>query len=206
MNLISNPHCRSLVAVPVALTLTLLGACASAPWTVDSYAAPEGNVAARDTYFIKGGEIGTPAAVEPGLEQQLDADLRGAIRAELTHKGYTEVPDAASARMIVSYQVAGSRKFVLTDDTRVGAPSPTTVLSPSEMQPPPLSSVPREQLVRTGTVIVFVDDPANGRLLWRGLITAETRVGSPQEGLRVLTDMVRHITQDIPPHAGQSTK
>lgn len=206
MHPMSNPHRRTLVAVPIALTLTLLGACASSPWVVDSYAAPEGNVSARDTYFIKGGEIGTPTIVEPGLDQQLRANLREAIRAELAHKGYTEVSQAASAQLIVSYQIAGSRTFVMTDDSRVGAPSPTTVLSPSEMQPPPLSAVPREQLVSKDTVIVFVEEPASGRMLWRGLITAETRVGSAQEGLRVITDMARHITQQFPVRAGQPPK
>ena len=107
---------------------------------------------------------------------------------------------------MVSYQVSALRKFVAAGDERVGAPSPTTVLSPSEMQPPPLSTMPREQNVRATTVIVFVEDPAGGRLLWRGVINADTRVGSPEEGVRILADMARHVTQQMPPRGGQAPK
>jgi hypothetical protein len=38
------------------------------------------------------------------------------------------------------------------------------------------------------------------------MISAETRVGSPQEGLRVIADMTRHIVQEIPARAGQLPK
>ena len=202
----SNPHHGPIAAALITLTLALLSACATSPWTVESYAAPEGKVAARDPFFIKGGEIATPTTVESGLEQQLHADVREAIRTELAKKGYSEAKDLASAQLVVSYQIAGSNRSVMMDAPRVGAPSPNTVLSPSAVQPPPLSAVPRERQVRTNTVIVFIDDPASDRLLWRGSITAETRVGSPQDGLRVIADMVRHIVQQLPPHAGQRPK
>ena len=196
---------RRLAARAAMLAMTLLAGCAS-PWAVDSYQAPEGDLTGRDGFFIKGGEIGTPTTVEPGLEQQLHADVREAIRSELGRKGYTEAPGSASARLVVSYQVSALRKFVAVRDERVGAPSPTTVLSPSEMQPPPLSTMPREQNVRATSVIVFVEDPAGGRLLWRGVINADTRVGSPQEGVRILADMARHVTQQMPPRGGQAPK
>jgi len=58
--------------------------------------------------------------------------------------------------------------------------------------------VPREQLMRDTTVIVFVDDPASGQLVWRGLITAETRVGSTEEAIRTVGQMAGHITQEFP--------
>jgi hypothetical protein len=188
-----------------ALVLAALAGCAS-PWSVDSFEAPEAGLPARGTYFIKGGDLGAPISVEPGVMQRLDEALRAAVREELDRKGYAEAPDAASAQLIVSYQVAGTRKFVMADDRRVGAPSPNSVLSPSAVQPPPLSSVQREQSVREGTVIVFVDDPASGHLLWRGMISAETRTGSSDETIRTVTDMVRHITQEVPARAGQAPK
>jgi hypothetical protein len=188
-----------------ALVLAALAGCAS-PWSVDSFEAPDAGLAARGTYFIKGGDLGTPISAEPGVMQRLDEGLRAALRDEFGRKGYTEAPDAATAQLVVSYQVAGTRKFVMTDDRRVGAPSPNSVLSPSAAQPPPLSSVPREQTVREGTVIVFVDDPASGHLLWRGMITAETRTGSSDETIRTVTDMARHIAQEIPARAGQAPK
>ena len=188
-----------------ALVLAALAGCAS-PWSVDSFEAPDAGLAARGTYFIKGGDLGTPISVEPGVMQRLDEALRATLRDEFGRKGYAEAPDAATAQLVVSYQVAGTRKFVMADDRRVGAPSPNSVLSPSSAQPPPLSSVPREQTVREGTVIVFVDDPASGHLLWRGMISAETRTGSSDETIRTVTDMTRHIVQEIPARAGQAPK
>jgi hypothetical protein len=74
------------------------------------------------------------------------------------------------------------------------------------MQPPPLSSAPREQAMREGTVLVFVEDPASGKLLWRGMISAETRVGSTEGGIRTVADMAHHILQDLPARAGQAAK
>ena len=73
------------------------------------------------------------------------------------------------------------RRFVVEDTTRVGAPSPNTVLSPSEMQPPPASSVPREVPVREGSVIVFLDDPKLGKLAWRGEVAEQIRASSPEQ-------------------------
>jgi hypothetical protein len=190
-------------------TMVMLGAalagCAS-PWTVDRFEAPEANVGARSAFFLKGGELGSTTGIAPELTTSVDAAVRSAITAELGRKGYQEVADAASAQMIVSYSVAGTRKFVIADDRRVGAPSPTTVLSPSEVQPPAASALPREQSMREGTVAVFVDDPASGRLIWRGLITAETRLGSSEAVVRTIADMAHHITQEFPARAGQPAK
>lgn len=189
----------------VMVLAAALAGCAS-PWAVDKFEAPEANFASRSTYFLKDGELGTTAALDPAVATSVNAAVRSAITTELARKGYTEVANAAAAQMIVSYQVAGTRKFVTADDRRVGAPSATTVLSPSEMQPPPASALPREQVVRDGTVVVFVDDPVSGRLIWRGLITAETRVGSTEAGIRTVADMAHHITQEFPARAGQPAK
>lgn len=188
-----------------AVTL-LLGGCAVEPWAVDSFEAPEGGLAARSAYFLKGGEIGSATTVEPGFEQKLHADVQSALRGELARKGYVEAPDRASAQFIVSYQVTGTRKVVQSDDRRIGAPSPNSVLSPSAAQPPPLSEAPRDQVVRAVTVIVFADDPASDRLLWRGLVDTQMRVGSPEEGLRIIADMSRGIAAQFPARAGQPAK
>jgi hypothetical protein len=103
--------------------------------------------------------------------------------------------------MVVSFQVAGTQKFVIADERRVGAPSPTQVLSPSEMQPPPASMLTREQRVRDGSVLVFIDDRATGRLLWRGGVTAETRSGSQEQGVRIMEQMAREIVRETPARA-----
>jgi hypothetical protein len=184
-------------AVLAGLGLVLVAACA-AHWDVDQFAAPEANFAAKRTFFWKGGELGTPSALPAGVLQQADQQVRAAVIEELTRKGYSRTESAEGADMIVSYQVSGTRKFVVADDRRVGAPSPNTVLSPSEMQPPPASELPREVAVRDGSVIVFVDDPAANKLVWRGAITAETRAGSREEGVRQIAEMAREIARQVP--------
>jgi hypothetical protein len=188
-----------------ALTVAGLAGCVS-PWSVDSFEAPEANVAARSTYFIMGGDLGTSTGTDAATAASLDAAMRATLETDLARKGYTRSAETATAQLVVSYQVSGTRKFVIADDRRIGAPSPTTVLSPSEMQPPPLSSVPREQAMREGTVLVFAEDPASGRLLWRGTISAETRAGSTEDAVRTVTDMAHHILQDFPARAGQAAK
>jgi hypothetical protein len=61
--------------------------------------------------------------------------------------------------------------------------------------------LPREQRVRDGSVLVFIDDRATGRLLWRGSVTAQTRSGSPEQGVRILNQMAREITLAVPARA-----
>lgn len=180
------------------LALLACAGCAS-PWAIDSYQAPEGNIPARHAFFLKPGELGAAGGgVGPSTEGRVDEAVRAAIVEQLVLKGYAQVAEAAQADLVVSYQVAGARKFVIEENQRIGAPSPASVLSPSAAQPPPLSMVPREQSVREGSVIVYADDPSSGRLIWRGMISAETRVGSTEEAIRTVADMARHITQEFP--------
>ena len=67
---------------------------------------------------------------------------------------------------------------------------------------PPASSVPREMRVREGSVLVFIDDRASGRLIWRGTVTAETRRGSTEQGVHLLTQMAHEIAKEVPAHVG----
>lgn len=185
--------------------ITVIAGCVS-QWTVDRFEAPEANLASRHTYFLKGGDLGTTTALDPAVARQVDASIRSTLGTEFATKGYAEAATAAAADMVLSYQVAGTRRFVISDERRIGAPSPNTVLSPSAVQPPPLSTLPREQAVRDGTVIVFVEDAANGKLIWRGLITAETRIGSTEAGIRTVTEMTRAIAHEFPARTVQALK
>jgi hypothetical protein len=182
-------------------TLALLAGCAT-HWDVDSFEAPEGNVAARKTFFWKGGEFSTPGTPNPDLVAAGTTAVRNSVTAELTRRGYVEVATAAGADMLVSFQVAGSQRFVLSDERRIGAPSPTTVLSPSAIQPPPASAVPREMRVRDGSVLVFIEDGASGRLIWRGMVSAETRSGSTEQAVRLISQMAHEIAVAVPARAG----
>jgi hypothetical protein len=186
--------------VPLSLIgLTLLMVACATDWTVDRYEAPEAGFAARRTYAWTGGDFGTPNEVDPSVVARADRAVRSAVDAELAHKGYVAVPDAARADMHVSYQVAGQRRFVIADDRPVGASAATEAMTPgSSPVPPPPSQLPREQTVRDGTIIVFIDDPATKRLIWRGLIDAETRVATTEGAIEQASNMARQIAREIP--------
>lgn len=185
----------------VLAAVTLLAGCAM-HWDVDSFEAPEGNVATLRTFYWKGGEFSTPGTIDPQLVESGTAAVHTAVVTELTRKGFAEVSSATGAEMLVSFQVAGSQRFIESDERRIGAPSATTVLSPSAIQPPPASAVPREMRVRDGTVLVFIEDGASGRLIWRGSVTAETRSGSTEQAVRLLSQMAHEIAFAVPAHAG----
>lgn len=187
--------------LPAAM-LMLLTACATT-WTVDKFEAPEAAFAARRTYAWTGGDFGTPNEVDPSIVARADRAIRAAIEAELAQKGYLAVADPAQADMHVSYQVAGQRRFVIADDRPVGASAATEAMTPGSAPVPPASSqLPREQTVRDGTVIVFIDDPGTKKLIWRGLINAETRVATTEGAIEQASSMVRQIAKEIPASGG----
>lgn len=184
--------------VPALVALVLVAACGANPWAVDSYQAPEADVAGKRTFVWRAGDIGAPLIKQPQVAADAEARMRTAITEELVRKGYVETTDAAGADMTVSFQVSGARRFVPSDGQRVGAPSPNEVLTPGGMPPRPASELPREKSVREGTVVVFAEDPASGRLMWRGLVNAEIRVSSIDRTVNQVIDMGRHITQGFP--------
>ena len=171
-------------------------------WDVESFESPGAGLASKKTFFWKGGDFATAAAIDKAVLQAAESHVRSAVVEELTRKGYSEAGTAAGADMAVSYQVSGVRKFVTVDSGRVGAPSATTVMSPGEIQPPPASSVEREVAVRDASVILFIDEPASGRLLWRGEVASETRSSSAEQAGRVIAQMAREIAKDVPARTG----
>jgi hypothetical protein len=186
---------RSFSAAAFAL---LLSACAAA-WTVDKFEAPEARLASRATYAWSGGDFGAPTELDPTVVARADRAIRAAIESELARKGYAAVEETAKADMLVSYQVAGQRRFVMADDRPIGASAATESMTPgAEPGLPASSRLPREQTVREGTVIMFVDDPASKRLIWRGLISAETRVATTEGAIEQASNMARQIAREIP--------
>jgi hypothetical protein len=177
--------------------LALAAGCAST-WQVDTFEAPGANIAGKRTFAWAGGELGTVAAVDPAVATSTDQHIRETVVAELARKGYTEVPDPKVADMLMSYQVVGTRKYVTSKRPRFNAPLPDDVLMTSNPQPPAASEMPREHSVREGTVIVFAEDPASGRLIWRGMISAETRTSSPEDTVHTAAEMARDIVDGFP--------
>lgn len=190
---------RRLLALMTAFGL--LGGCASQNWNVDSYTAPAADLPARQTFYWRGGEFGSPASIDATVADAAGAQLRATITGELARKGYREVDSAAAADMVVSFQVAATQKFVIPDERRIGAPLPSQVLMPGASQPPPASQVPREQRVREGSVLVFIDDRATGSLLWRGGVNAQARSGTPEQDVRILGQIAREIVRGVPARA-----
>ena len=184
------------------VALVLLAGCAT-HWDVDSFEAPDGNVASRHTYFWRGGDFGSPGAFDPAVVALASTQLRGAVTAELNRKGFKEVDTAAAADMIVSFQVAGIAAVSCCRTRGASARLPPPRCSAQcEIQPPPASTVPRERRVREGSVLVFIDDRASGQLIWRGMVTEETRGGSTEQGVRMLTQMAHEIAKEVPARAG----
>jgi hypothetical protein len=180
-----------------ALMLALAAGCATT-WNVDNYQAPGADITARNTFAWTGGELGTVAAVDPSVVTATDRHIREVVVAGLVRKGYQEVADAKSARMLVSYQVVGTRKYVTSDAPKFNAPLPDDVLMTSNPQPPAASELPPERRVTEGSVIVFVNDPATSQIIWRGAITAETRSASSEEAIRTAADMAAAIVESFP--------
>ena len=193
---------RTLWAGIAAVTLA---GCAT-QWDVDRYEAPEANIAAKRTFYWSGGEIAAASPIDRSAEQAADRAIRETVLAGLVRQGYEQLSEQKQADLIIGYQISGTRRFEQSDDRRIGAPSPNTVLSPSEVQPPPASTQSREMLVRDGSVMVFANDPATGKLIWRGLVTAELRLGSSEEGVRVVNEMARRIVEEFPARAGAAAK
>lgn len=184
--------------LPALAALVLLTACTINPWTVDSYEAPEADVAGKSTFVWRDGEVGAPLIKRPAVAADTQARLRTAITHELKLKGYVETTDAAAADMVVSFQVSGSRRFEPADQRRIGAPSPNEVLTPGNVRPPPASEVPREVSVRQGNVMVFAEHPGTGQLMWRGMVSAEIRTSSLERTVDKVIDAGRHIAQGFP--------
>lgn len=181
-----------------ALALALVAACGGNRWAVDSYQAPEADVAGLRTFAWRTGEIGAPLVKRPQVAADVQARIRAVVTQELLAKGYVETSDAATADMTVSFQVSGERRAVEPEQTRFGAPSPNQVLTPGNVPPRPASELPRETLVRDGAVVVFAEHPASGRLMWRGLVSAELRTSSLDRAVDQVVDIARHIARGFP--------
>ena len=154
----------------LAVGLAALAAGCTTPWAVESFAAPDTDLPGKKSFVWKGGEFNTPAAMEPELAAVVEPRVRQAVVDELLRKGFVESGDAAAADMLVSFQVSAdaplrtvggaARRRAVAEQRADGGRHAT----------PPASELPRERTVREGTVVVFVEDPASGRIVWRGLV------------------------------------
>jgi hypothetical protein len=182
--------------LPVLL-LALAAACTTT-WPVDLYEAPGADITARSTYAWTGGQLGGAKDLDPAAASATEQHLREVVVSALARKGYEEVADAKAARMLVSYQVADTKRFVTSKTPKYHAPNPDDVLMTSNPQPPAASELPREHRVTEGSVIIFVADPTTGQIVWRGAISAETRSSSSEQAIHTAADMAAGIMESFP--------
>ena len=187
-----------LLAYPL---LALAAACAS-NWPVESYEASGSNLSARNTFAWTGGELGSVSAVDPVLAARMDQQIKETVIAGFVARGYTLVADPKTADMLVRYQIVGTRRYMETQRPRFNAPLPDDVLMQSRTSPPAASEPPPERRVTDGSVIVFVDEPGTQRLLWRGVVTEETRSADRDAAIRTASEMARDIVARFPQRAG----
>jgi hypothetical protein len=192
-----RPAARHTALSILALAAGLVAGCASTD-SVETFKAPERDVAGLRSYAWKESEFGLPLVQDPALLDTARQRVRATIDEGLAAKGYVQASDAAAADFLVSYSISGQRRYATADSTRVGAPSPNEVLMPGEIQPPPASEGPREVTIREGTVAVYADDPKSGRLLWRGSVDIEQRIASSEAGLRRVLQITREIVEQFP--------
>ena len=50
-------------------------------------------------------------------------------------------------------------------------------------------------------MVVFFDDPATRKLLWRGSITAETRSANSKQAIETAAKMAGNIVKSLPNHS-----
>src|SRR5512134_2339438 len=110
-------------AVLAMIGVTTLAYGCATHWDVEEFAAPDANLAARQSFHWRGGEIGTASPIDAAASATADQHIRDVVVGALLDKGYSQASSATIAQMTVGYQVAGTRRFVEGGDRRVGAPS-----------------------------------------------------------------------------------
>jgi hypothetical protein len=185
-------------------TVAVLAAGCAMYGDVDTYKAPQGNLAAKQSFYWKGGDFATAAQLDPAAIALAESQVRDAVVGELTRRGYVQKTQAEGAQLAVGFQVSGVRRFETLDPPRVGAPSPNQVLTPGQIRPPPASTVAREITIREGSVVVSITDATSNELLWRGETSTETRARTSEQAARTVAQMARQIATQVPPHAGES--
>jgi hypothetical protein len=191
---------RAFRLLPFAL-LVLTTACISSNWPVDHYETPGAGLAAKRTFSWAGGELGSVSAVDPDLATRLDKEMKSTVIAGFVARGFTLVADQKAADMVVRYEIVGTRRYMTTERPRFSAPLPDDVLMQSRQSPPAASELPPERRVTDGSVIVFVDEPGTGRLMWRGVVTEETRSSTNDAAVRTASEMARAIVATFPQRA-----
>ena len=151
------------------ILIVLLAGCTTPPRPDhQSQTAPDANFAAYRTF----GWQPPPAASSDEPLRLLDTNIRTAIRAEMTKRGYTEVQDDPQLR--VAYETAADEKLK-SNPFRIGIGLGSFG---SNMGGSVNVGSPSVQSYREGRLIIHVVDAAANRELWYGSIAGSIGKGS----------------------------
>src|SRR5215207_3919083 len=106
-----------LMSTSLAVGLLTLHGCASPPPQPESMRDPQANFSAYKTFGWNAASATDPAADQPLL--LLDSNIRAALKAELTRKGYVEVPAGAVPDLRIVYEMAKADK-IENNPVRIG--------------------------------------------------------------------------------------
>jgi hypothetical protein len=169
------------------LLLTMLAACTTPPPPDhQSQTAPDANFSAYSTFGWQ------PPAADATDEPMrlLDTNIRTAIRAEMTRRGYTEVD--ADPQLRVAYETAADERLK-SNPFRIGIGLGSFG---SNMGGSVNVGSPSVQSYREGRLIVHVVDAAANRELWFGSIAGS--MGKGKLDADAVARAVALAMQDLP--------
>lgn len=173
-------------ALALILVVLLAGCTTPTPPDHQSQTAPDANFAAYRTF----GWQPPPAASSDEPLRLLDTNIRTAIRAEMTKRGYTEVQDDPQLR--VAYETAADEKLK-SNPFRIGIGLGSFG---SNMGGSVNVGSPSVQSYREGRLIIHVVDAAANRELWYGSIAGS--MGKGKLDADAVARAVALAMQDLP--------
>lgn len=173
-------------ALALILVVLLAGCTTPTPPDHQSQTAPDANFAAYRTF----GWQPPPAASSDEPLRLLDTNIRTAIRAEMTKRGYTEVQDEPQLR--VAYETAADDKLK-SSPFRIGIGLGSFG---SNMGGSVNVGSPSVQSYREGRLIIHVVDAAANRELWYGSIAGS--MGKGKLDADAVARAVALAMQDLP--------
>ncbi len=181
---------NSLAPITVLVLLTGLTACAGSPPRQESQIAPTANLSAYRTFGWK--PVGDAATAEP--MRIVDANIRTAIRAELTRRGYQEVEN--NAEILLTYDSEAQEKLK-SSPFRIGIGLGSFG---SNVGGSVNVGTPSVQSINEGRLSIHVIDAAENREVWVG--TVEKRIDKKPLDAAGIAQLVALALQDFPVQAG----
>jgi hypothetical protein len=181
---------NSLVPITVLVLLAGVTACAGSPPRQESQVAPAANLAAYRTFGWK--PVGDAASQEP--LRIVDANIRTAIRAELTRRGYVEAE--SNAEILLTYDSEAQAKLK-SSPFRIGIGLGSFG---SNVGGSVNVGTPSVQSINEGRLSIHVIDAAENREVWVG--TVEKRIDKQPLDADGVAALVALALQDFPVQAG----